>query len=158
MSVSVLSNISNGHLTSSYVSSFLDVVSPATGKLLVQIPLSGAKDVEEAVIVANTASVKWQQQSPKTRSLLLLKLHSLIEAHANELADLIMQENGKNTQEALYDISKGLELIEWAMSLSQLSSGKQLELSRGVVCQESRQPVGIVAAIAPSCSLGMLFI
>lgn len=135
-------------------SEVIDIELPAS--TVPNVTLLKAKTVVDVVGEAKMASVNWQQLSGKTRAVMLLQLHSLIEAHANELIDLIVQESGRNIQEAMFDITKGLELIEWATCLSHGSPGKQLEITSGVFCQEARRPLGIVAVITPRCNLGIL--
>ena len=79
----------------------------------------------------------------------MLKFHYLIESHKEELAKIIVMENGKNYIEALADVAKGNETVEYACSLPQLAQGKVLEVSRGVMCQDKRAPLGVVACIVP---------
>jgi acyl-CoA reductase-like NAD-dependent aldehyde dehydrogenase len=79
----------------------------------------------------------------------MLKFHALVNKHANELAELIVAENGKNITEALADVAKGNETVEWACSLPQLAPGKLLEVSRGIQCCEYRDALGVVACIVP---------
>ena len=85
----------------------------------------------------------------KSRAALLLKFHSLIRDHAPELAELIVSENGKNITEALADIAKGNETVEYACSLASLVPGKQMRVSSDVYCQDCRDPIGIVGSIVP---------
>ena len=77
----------------------------------------------------------------------MFKFHSLVDEHSKELAQLIVTENGKNFVEALADVAKGNETAEWATSLPQLATGRILEVSKGITCQEKRAPLGVVAAI-----------
>jgi malonate-semialdehyde dehydrogenase (acetylating) / methylmalonate-semialdehyde dehydrogenase len=80
----------------------------------------------------------------------MLKLHSLINEHAHELAQLIVLENGKNWTEALADVAKGNETIEYACSLPQLAAGRTLQVSSGgVYCRDERRPLGVVVSIVP---------
>lgn len=65
------------------------------------------------------------------------------------MADLVVQENGKNKAEALASVAKGNETVEWACSIPQLAQGKVLQVSRGIMCQDLREPLGIVASIVP---------
>ena len=60
-----------------------------------------------------------------------------------------MKENGKNKMEALASVLKGNETVEYACSLPQLIQGKTLQVSRGITCQEVREPLGVVASIVP---------
>lgn len=60
-----------------------------------------------------------------------------------------MLENGKNKMEALASVLKGNETVEYACSLPQLAQGKTLQVSRGITCHETRDPLGVVASIVP---------
>lgn len=68
---------------------------------------------------------------------------------ADELADIVVQENGKNKMEALASVLKGNETVEYACSLPQLVQGRTLAVSRGITCQEVRDPLGVVACVVP---------
>ena len=67
----------------------------------------------------------------------------------DELTDLIVKEHGKTKGEAVAEIMKGLETLEYAISLPQLAQGRYLEVSRGVTCRDERCPLGVVASIVP---------
>jgi acyl-CoA reductase-like NAD-dependent aldehyde dehydrogenase len=58
-----------------------------------------------------------------------------------------VRENGKNRAEALASVAKGAETVEWACSMPQLAQGKALQVSRGVWCQDHREPLGVVACV-----------
>lgn len=79
----------------------------------------------------------------------MLKFHNLVRENAQELAELIVKENGKNITEALADVAKGNETVEYAASLPQLAQGKNLRVSTQVTCQDRRDPLGVVASIVP---------
>ena len=79
----------------------------------------------------------------------MLKFHALIREHAKELAEIIVKENGKNITEALADVAKGNETVEWACSLPQLAQGNILRVSGQVTCEDRRDPLGVVASIVP---------
>lgn len=117
------------------------------------------------------AHAQWSALTIKQRAAIIFKLHSLIEAHSTELAQIIVKENGKNIVEALADVAKGNETVEWASSLPQLAGGRILEVgtsygksnnyqkfsnyasniqvSKGIHCEEHRVSLGVVAAIVP---------
>lgn len=88
----------------------------------------------------------WEQ---KARAAIMFRFHHLLETHAEELAALVVKENGKNRAEALASVAKGNETVEWACSLPQLIQGRTLQVSRGVTCQDLREPIGVVASIVP---------
>ena len=79
----------------------------------------------------------------------MLKFHALVQAHAKELAELIVLENGKNIVEAFADVAKGNETVEWACSLPQVAQGNVLRVSSEVTCEDRRTPLGVVASIVP---------
>lgn len=68
---------------------------------------------------------------------------------ADELADIVVKENGKNKMEALASVLKGNETVEYACSLPQLAQGRTLQVSRGITCHETRDPLGVVACVVP---------
>jgi acyl-CoA reductase-like NAD-dependent aldehyde dehydrogenase len=82
---------------------YLSVENPANGDTIGTVGVSGAKDVDTAVAAAETAFHTWSKSTIKARAAIMMKFHSLVEYHADELADLIVLENGKNKTEALAD-------------------------------------------------------
>lgn len=145
----VLPNFLNGVFKVPEVKDYVSSINPATGEAVARVPLSSAADLDEAVKHAKAAFNAWSGLTVKQRASCMFKFHHLMEVHADELAKLIVLENGKNMAEALADLAKGNETVEWACSLPQLSCGKTLEVSKGITCQESRVPLGVVAAIVP---------
>ena len=83
---------------------FLPVTNPATDEIIGQLGLSSSRDVEAACQAASAAWLHWSGWTIKARAAVLLKFHALIEEHAQELADLIVQENGKNKTEVSLEI------------------------------------------------------
>ncbi|CAG8666122.1 35474_t:CDS:10, partial [Racocetra persica] len=128
---------------------YIPVTTPHTGKIIAQCPISTAEDVDKAVEAAKKAFKTWSSRTVKDRVQALIRFHNLLYAHIEELADLIILEHGKNKSEAIASISKGAETVEYAISLPQLIQGKILDVSRGVSCQDSRIPLGVVASIVP---------
>lgn len=147
--MSVLNNFIGGKFVASKATSTVDVVSPSNGQVLAKVPLSTIADLNEAVEIGKKAFEGWSGLTIKQRASIMFKFHSLVEQHSQELAEIVVKENGKNLAEALADVAKGNETAEWATSLPQLALGRTLEVSRGITCQESRNPLGVVAAIVP---------
>jgi len=127
----------------------LDVTTPVTGEVISKVHMGGAADVDAAVSAAADAFPAWSALTQKRRAQILLKFHTLVGEHAEELVRLIMAENGKNKTEAEGDLAKGLETVEWACSIPFVAPGRTLAVSGGVTCQEVRDPVGVVASIVP---------
>lgn len=149
-----LFNFINGASVPASGNTTVEVLDPSTGKVLSQVPLSRESDVHAAVSAAGSAYVAWRLLSMKRKASMILKLSVLIESNANEIAALINSESGKNLQESLDDVYKCVEMLEWAVSLPQFADGSHYELTRDVVCHETRQSIGVVAAILPFSSLG----
>jgi acyl-CoA reductase-like NAD-dependent aldehyde dehydrogenase len=107
----------------------LSVVNPATGDKCAEFEDCGVDELNTAVAAAKAAfDGKWGSYTVKQRAAVMLKIHALINKHATELAQLIVEENGKNLAEALADVAKGNETVEWACSLPQLIGGRKLEV------------------------------
>ena len=74
------------------------------------------------------AHASWSELTIKQRAAIMFKFHDLVDRHSQELAQLVVQENGKNIVEALADVAKGNETVEWAASLPQMAGGRVLEV------------------------------
>ncbi|HUO84352.1 MAG TPA: CoA-acylating methylmalonate-semialdehyde dehydrogenase [Thermoanaerobaculia bacterium] len=128
---------------------FLDVTDPSSGQVIARVPLSSAGDLDAAVAAARAALASWSATPIKERAQIFYRYKALLEAHLEELAALVHEENGKVMDEARAEVLKSAELCEFACSLPQLVPGEVLEVSRGVECRSERFPVGVVASITP---------
>jgi malonate-semialdehyde dehydrogenase (acetylating)/methylmalonate-semialdehyde dehydrogenase len=128
---------------------FMDVECPGTGEMIGTVAISGAADVDAAVAAAKAAHPAWAGMTSKGRAAIMMKWHHLIDENIEELSELVILENGKNKTEAVGDVAKGNETVEWACSMPQLMQGRTLEVSAGVVCQDVRDSLGVVACIVP---------
>ncbi|KAG6962651.1 hypothetical protein JG687_00007025 [Phytophthora cactorum] len=142
-------NLINGEFVPPSGDKYLNVISPATGQVIGKCALSTDEDVKLAVAKGQEAFKEWRQMTVKTRAAIMLKFHALMMQHQDELADIVVKENGKNRTEALASVLKGNETVEYACSLPQLVQGRTLQVSRGITCQEVRDPLGVVACIVP---------
>jgi methylmalonic acid semialdehyde dehydrogenase len=128
---------------------YLDVTNPATDQVIARVAIGNASDVETAIEHAKTAQKNWGEWTVKARAAILLKFHYLIQQHAQEIAQCIVTENGKNITEAMAEVAKANETVEYACSLVTLMPGKTLQVSSNVTCHELRTPIGVVASIVP---------
>ncbi len=126
-----------------------DVHDPSTGQLIARVPMGGASEVDAAVQGARRAFATWGRTPIKERVQVFYRYRTLLEKHMKELSELIVEEHGKIYSEAEAEVSKAIELVEFACSLPQLAAGQVLEVSRGVECRIERVPLGVVAAIVP---------
>ena len=129
---------------------FVNVTNPASGELLARTPSSTAADVDTAVQAAAGAFPAWRRTPPGERIQYLFKLKFLLEEHIDELSRLITIENGKTFGEAKAEIRRGIENVEVACGIPMMMQGYNLEdVTPGVDETLIRQPLGVVAAIAP---------
>ncbi len=124
------------------------VVSPYTGTPVGRVPLSGAAEVAAVVAGARAAAADWARVPLKERSARLFRFRELVIEQLDDLANRAALEAGKTVGEARAGVLKGVEVIEYALSL-QNQLGGALEVSRGVTCEQVREPLGVVAGITP---------
>ena len=148
-SIVTINNYIAGEHTYPSTNQYIPVTNPSTSSQIANVALSNSSDVHYAVSTAHSAFQSWSCLTVKSRAAIMLKFHSLIREHANELADLIVLENGKNKTEALADVAKGNETVEYACSLPQLMQGKIDRVSGEVTCRDRRDALGVVVSIVP---------
>jgi malonate-semialdehyde dehydrogenase (acetylating)/methylmalonate-semialdehyde dehydrogenase len=128
---------------------WIDVQSPYTGQLLGHVPDSTRDELDAAVQAAKRAAVGWAQCSLKERTVPLFRFRELLFQHWTALAHCAAAESGKTVAEARAGLEKGIEVVEYALSLQNLEQGASMEVSRGVRCEVRREPLGVVAGITP---------
>jgi malonate-semialdehyde dehydrogenase (acetylating)/methylmalonate-semialdehyde dehydrogenase len=125
-----------------------DVFNPATGDVLARVALANAADTDAAVRSAAAAFPEWRRTPPQTRIQFLFKFRQLLEQHAEEIARLITQENGKTLAESRAELQRGIENVEVACGIPTLMQGYNLEdIAGGIDEMMIRQPLGVTAAI-----------
>ena len=145
-----LRNFIGGAWVPPHAAEYLDLTNPATGESLGKVPLSGARDVDDAVAAAQAAFVKWREAPPVVRARYLFKLKALLEEQFDDLAATVTRENGKTLDEAKGSVRRGIENVEHACGIPALMMGKTLEdVAAGIDCEYFRQPLGVFAAITP---------
>ncbi len=149
MKYSAIQNYIAGKFVNAATDKSLDVVSPLDGNHLSTVPLSSAKDLDDAVAAAKKAFPAWSKTPIKERVQVFFRYKTLLEKHLKELAELCSEENGKTYSESVAEIEKCIELTEFATSLPQLVTGEVLEVSRGVECRTEHVALGVVASVAP---------
>jgi len=156
-SATKLPNYVNGQWTESAASEWQDVMNPATGEVLAQVPLSGPAEVAAAVSAASTAFPEWRRTPPEDRIQPLFKLKQLLEEHFDDLARVITRENGKTFGEAKGELRRAIENVEVACGIPTMMQGYNLEdVARGIDEIMIRQPLGVIAAITPFNFPGMI--
>jgi malonate-semialdehyde dehydrogenase (acetylating) / methylmalonate-semialdehyde dehydrogenase len=126
------------------------VFNPANGTETARVDLASADEVKGAVASARTAAAQWRHASLSKRSGVLFAFRHLLHEHADELASIITAEHGKVHADALGEIARGLENVEFAAGVPQLMKGGFSEQAgTDVDVYSIRQPLGVVAGITP---------
>ncbi|MGE8603764.1 CoA-acylating methylmalonate-semialdehyde dehydrogenase [Bordetella trematum] len=126
------------------------VFNPATGAVTRQLRLGTPEDVEAAVAAAQAAFPKWADTPPIRRARIMLKFLELMNRHRDELAAIITAEHGKVLSDAAGEVTRGIDIIEFACGVPQLLKGDfSDQVSTGLDNWTLRQPLGVVAGITP---------
>jgi len=150
-------NYIDGEWFESCAVDFYSVHNPATAELLAQTPLSPASEVDQVVQAASKAFDGWQHVPAAQRIQFLFKLKDLMEENLNDLARMITTENGKVFGEAVGEMRRAIENVEVACGIPILMQSEFSEdIASGIDEFVIRQPVGVVAIIAPFNFPGMI--
>ncbi len=126
------------------------VYNPATGHEIARVARGGEEDVARAVAVAKAAFPGWRDASLLARENVLFRFRELVHAHREELARLVTRDHGKTYPDALGEVLRGLETIDFACGVPALMGGLITpNVSTNVDAYTIRQPLGVVAAITP---------
>jgi malonate-semialdehyde dehydrogenase (acetylating)/methylmalonate-semialdehyde dehydrogenase len=145
-----LKNFINGEWVSSAAGRFDPVYNPANGEIIAEVPLSTREDLNHAAQAAEQAFVSWSKTPVPNRTRFIYGFIQLLNQHAEELAETIVRENGKNIKDARGEVQRGIESVEAATAAPMLMMGQSLaEISSGIEGTTYRYPLGVVAGITP---------
>lgn len=145
-----LRNMIGGLWVESQAPVYEDVYNPATGEIIAQVPLSTADELSEAVAAAARAFGEWRKVPAPKRARYLFRYQQLLSENVSELAALITTENGKSLEEALGEVQRGIECVEFAAGAPTLLMGSQLpDIASGIESGMYRYPLGVIAGITP---------
>jgi malonate-semialdehyde dehydrogenase (acetylating)/methylmalonate-semialdehyde dehydrogenase len=140
----------NGRLVANRSGRTQDVFNPATGAVTGRAGLADAEQVDAAVAAAAAAFPQWADTPPIRRARVLFKFLELLNQHRDELAHLITAEHGKVFTDAQGEVTRGIDIVEFACGIPQLLKGDYTEqVSTGIDNWTLRQPLGVVAGITP---------
>ena len=126
------------------------VWNPATGQQQATVDFASAEELDKAVAVAKEAYKNWRQTPLSRRTEIMFKFRELVDQNRRKIAELITLEHGKTITDALGEVARGLENVEFATGIPHLLKGAYSEqASRGVDVYQIRQPLGVVAGITP---------
>ncbi|HMR50340.1 MAG TPA: CoA-acylating methylmalonate-semialdehyde dehydrogenase [Arachnia sp.] len=128
----------------------IPVENPATGQVDAELLSASKADLDHAVAVARAAQKKWAKVSLAKRTAIMFKMRELVLANQDALAKSIVNEHGKDYGDALGEIQRGRETLDFACGINAALKGEfSYDISTGVDIHTVRQPVGVVAGICP---------
>jgi malonate-semialdehyde dehydrogenase (acetylating)/methylmalonate-semialdehyde dehydrogenase len=126
------------------------VYNPATGEQTGEVDFASAEEIDRAVATAKAAFGEWRTWSLSKRSELFFRIYDLFDEHREDLARLLTAEHGKVLSDALGEVQRGIEVIEYVCGIPTLLKGSYSEqASTGVDVYSIRQPLGVAAGITP---------
>jgi malonate-semialdehyde dehydrogenase (acetylating)/methylmalonate-semialdehyde dehydrogenase len=127
-----------------------EVYDPATGVVTGRVAYATTGDAKNAVAAAAEAFPAWSSTPPHLRARVMFRLRDLLEAHRDRLARIITSEHGKVFNDAQGEVTRGMEVVEFACGIPQMLKGEFSEnVGRAVDAVTFRQPLGVVAGISP---------
>ncbi len=150
MSVPIISHWINGRPVEVPTKETGPVYNPATGEEIARVPRGGAKEVEAAVAAAAKAFPAWRDTPLIARSAIFFAYRELCWKHREEMAKLITRDHGKTYPDALGEVVRGLETVEYACGLPVHMAGMNTpNVSTSIDVRTLRQPLGVTAGITP---------
>lgn len=148
--VELLKNYIGGKWIESKSEEKIEVLNPATKEVIAYVPVSTREELDETAKVAQEAFLKWREVAVPKRARILFKFQQLLIENKETLANIITQENGKNTQEALGEVQRGIENVEFACAAPTLMMGDSLSsIATNIEGTSYKYPVGVVGGITP---------
>ena len=129
---------------------FNDIYNPATGEISAHLAMASVKETERAIDAAQAAFPAWAATSALKRARVLFKFKALLDEHANALATAISLEHGKTISDARGEVTRGIEVVEFACGAPHLMKGDFNDnVGTGIDTYSMHQPLGVVAGITP---------
>jgi len=127
-----------------------DVFNPSTGEVSKQVSLATKTTVEKAITAAQDAFPAWRATPPLKRARIMFRFKELLEKNINKIAQLIGEEHGKIAHDALGEVARGIENVEYACYAPQLLKGEHSKnIGTNIDSWSEFQPLGVVAGITP---------
>ena len=127
-----------------------DIWDPNNGEVQAKVSLGTGEELQKALDAANVAQPAWAAINPQRRARIMFAFKALVEAHMDELAELLSSEHGKVIADAKGDVQRGLEVIEFCCGIPHMLKGEYTQgAGPGIDVYSMRQPLGICAGITP---------
>ncbi|MGM0695106.1 MAG: CoA-acylating methylmalonate-semialdehyde dehydrogenase [Pseudomonadota bacterium] len=129
---------------------YLDVTNPASAEVIGRVPLADSATVERAIDAAREAQPAWRDTPPAKRAQVMFRFKMLLERDADEICALVAREHGKVLEDAMGELKRGIENVEYACGVPELLKGEYSHnAGPGIDTWSNHQPLGIVAGITP---------
>lgn len=146
----VVGHFVGGRLVEGGSGRFAEVYDPNTGDVQARVALASKSEVHAAIGNAKAAQPAWASKNPQVRARVMMRFLELARAHREELAQAIASEHGKTIPDALGDVQRGLDVVEFACGVPHLMKGEFTEgAGPGIDMYSMRQPLGVAAGITP---------
>jgi len=140
----------NGEFITSESSETMPVLNPATQGVLAQVPFATDNELTQAVEGAKVAFEKWKNVPVTERARLMLRYQHLLKEHQKEIAAILAEDTGKNLEDAMGDVWRGIEVVEHACNIPSLLMGETVEnVANQVDTYSLVQPLGVTLGITP---------
>jgi malonate-semialdehyde dehydrogenase (acetylating)/methylmalonate-semialdehyde dehydrogenase len=145
-----LSHFIDGQRAAGASGKFADVYDPALGRVTARLPVADTSEVAAAVAAAKAAFPAWSETAPLARARLMFKFKELLDAHTDELAELITRDHGKLFSDSKGEVVRGIEIVEFACGIPNLLKTEFTDqISGGMDAWNLRQPLGVAAGVTP---------
>ncbi len=140
----------NGEWVASDATRFTDVHNPSTGEVIARTPLCGPDETRRIIEAAHDAFPAWRDTPVVERARVMFRLVSLLERHADDLAQTLSREHGKTHAESVGSVRRGIEMVEFACGIPTLTMGDTVHnLAQDVDCETYNEPLGVCVGITP---------
>ena len=140
----------NGHTLANSGTRLGNVYDPALGQVVRQVVLAEVADADKAITAAHAAYPSWRDTSLTKRQQIMFNFREILNAKKEELAAIVTEEHGKTLPDALGEVTRGLEVVEFATGMANLLKGSYSEsVSTSIDVYSIKQPLGVVGIISP---------
>ena len=150
MAITSIAHFISGQQAAGISTRVQDVFNPATGAVTARVSLASTQDVDQAVACAQAAFPAWADTPPLRRARVMFKFLELLNLNRDKLAHMITAEHGKVFTDAQGEVTRGIDIVEFACGIPQLLKGDFTDqVSTGIDNWTLRQPLGVVAGVTP---------
>jgi len=143
-------NVIGGERARSASQRTMPVFNPATGEQQAVLPLSTAAELDAAVVSAKRAFPAWAETPPLRRARMMFRFKELLDLHVDKLAEAVSAEHGKVHADAVGEVQRGIEVVEFCCGIPQLLKGEfSRNVGSNIDTHTDRQPLGVCAGITP---------